>query len=288
MAYLIAEQGESTPDAHQAVIEITADAQNPNYWRDVWQHRELFQLLVWRDLVVRYKQTLIGFSWSVIRPLTMMIVFTIVFGGFAQLPSNDSPYALLVFTGLLPWMFFATTFAEAGNSVIANAPIVSKVYFPKIILPISCIFVGVVDFIISFFIYFLLALYFKHPPGINVLFLPVCIILLCLFVMACGTWIAALNVRYRDFRYLLPVVLQLGAYMSPVGYASSVVPGKWGMVFALNPMVGIIDGFRWSLLDTTTPFPTFSFSVAVVFTIICLIPGVRFFMKSESRFCDDL
>ncbi|EON17245.1 ABC-type polysaccharide/polyol phosphate export systems, permease component [Cupriavidus sp. GA3-3] len=265
---------------------ITPQPDSSHYWRDLWRFRELLMLLVWRDVLVRYKQTAMGMSWAVLRPLTTMLVFTLVFGKLAKLPSNDAPYALLVFAGMLPWQFFSATFSDAGNSVVGNGHIISKVYFPRLIVPLSALFVGVVDFVIAGVVYLGLSLVYLHIPSWQIIFLPLFVILLCSFVLACSLWVASLNVSYRDFRFLVPVAIQLGAYLSPVGFASSIVPEKWRLLYSLNPMVGIIDGFRWCLLGGQNPLHWEALAISVGITIVLLIPGIRFFRRTESGFAD--
>ncbi|MFL9879118.1 ABC transporter permease [Herbaspirillum rhizosphaerae] len=276
----------SITSANSPEIVISANPDHSHYWRDFWSFRELLALLVWRDVLVRYKQTVIGASWAILRPLATMLVFTLVFGKIAKLPSSDTPYALLVFAGLLPWMFFATTLSEAGNSITANGHIVSKVYFPRLIVPVSTLLVGLVDFLLAGLVYLALAVIFGHFPNWHIIFLPLFLILLCGLIMGCGLWVAALNVKYRDFRYIVPVVLQLGAYLSPVGFASSLVPERWRLLYSINPMVGIIDGFRWSLLGDGFPLHWDSLLMSLLVTMLLLIPGIIFFRRSEGAFAD--
>ncbi|GJG93479.1 ABC transporter permease [Cupriavidus pauculus] len=268
----------------ETVITPRPDASH--YWRDLWRFRELLMLLVWRDVLVRYKQTAMGMSWAILRPLTTMLVFTLVFGKLAKLPSNDSPYALLVFAGMLPWQFFSATFSDAGNSVVGNGHIISKVYFPRLIVPLSALFVGVVDFVTAGIVYLGLSLFYLHVPGWQIVFLPLFMMLLCMFVLACSLWVASLNVSYRDFRFLVPVAIQLGAYLSPVGFASSIVPEKWRLLYSLNPMVGIIDGFRWCLLGGQNSLHWDALAISITVTIVLLVPGIRFFRRTESGFAD--
>lgn len=279
-------KNQPSSNGDQLEIYISPKLDTSHYWRDFWYFRELLALLVWRDVLVRYKQTVIGASWAILRPLATMMVFTLVFGKIANLPSHSVPYALLVFAGLLPWLFFATTLSEAGNSITANGHIVSKVYFPRLIIPVSTLIVGLVDFILAGMVYLVLAVFFGHLPNWQILTLPLFLLMLCGLIMGCGLWIAALNVKYRDFRYIVPVILQLGAYLSPVGFASSIVPERWRLLYSLNPMVGIIDGFRWSLLGEEFPLNFESLIISFVITIIVLIPGVIFFRRSEGAFAD--
>lgn len=256
------------------------------YWHDCWKFRELLVILVWRDLLVRYKQTIFGITWAIMRPFFTMVVFTVIFGRIANLPSGNVPYPLLVFAGMLPWYFFATTFADAGNSIVGNAQMVSKVYFPRIIVPLSTILVGLADFGFSFLVLIGLAFWYQYVPGWQIVFLPLLILLMCAFTFAAGIWIAALNVRYRDFRYLVPFAVQLGTYVSPVGFSSSVVPEPWQWLYSINPMVGIIDGFRWCLLGGAAPFNAQALLMSVFFTLLLLVPGIWFFRRSENRFAD--
>jgi len=265
---------------------ITAVPDFRHYWRDSWRFRELLLLLVWRDVLVRYKQTVFGVAWAVLRPLVTMVVFTLLFGRLAHLPSHGVPYPLLVFAGILPWQFFATTLVDAGNSLLGNANMISKVYFPRIIIPLSVVLGGVVDFAIAGAIYAVMALWYGHAPGWQIIYLPGFVVLLCLWVLACSLWISALNVAYRDFRYLVPFAVQLATYVSPVGFSTSVVPERWHLAYALNPMVGIIDGFRWSLLGASSPIAWDSVALSVGVTLALLIPGSRFFRRLERSFAD--
>jgi len=265
---------------------ITAKPAMHHYWLELWQFRELLLLLGWRDLIIRYKQTAIGVAWAVLRPIMTMVVFTLVFGKLANMPSKDTPYPLLVFAGMLPWMFFATTFNDVGNSIVSNGHIISKVYFPRIIIPLSALLTGLVDFALSTGVYFMIALYYGYMPGWQIVFLPCFVLLLCLIVLGCSLWVSALNVTYRDFRYVVPFVVQFGAYVSPVGFASSVVPERWQLLYAINPMVGVIDGFRWCLLGAAHEPRWESVGMAALFALIILIPGIRFFRRAENDFAD--
>ncbi|MFC1831318.1 ABC transporter permease [Thermodesulfobacteriota bacterium] len=267
-------------------IVIEAGKTERHYWRDLWRYRELFYFLAWRDILVRYKQTLIGIAWALIRPLLTMIVFTIVFGKLAKLPSGGAPYPIMVFAAMLPWQFFATSFAEAGNSLIANANMISKVYFPRLVMPTSAVIVSFVDFIISFVIMLGLMLCYGFMPEIRIFTLPLFICFAFTASLAVGLWIAALNVRYRDFRYIIPFIVQFGLYISPVGFTSSIVPDKWRLLYSLNPMVGVIDGFRWAILggDYQIYWPGFILSLLLVFIIFAT--GIVYFRKTEKTFAD--
>jgi lipopolysaccharide transport system permease protein len=257
-----------------------------HYWQDVWIYRELFWFLVWRDVLVRYKQTVIGVAWSVIRPLVTMIAFTVVFGLLAKLPSDGVPYPLLVFAAMLPWNFFANALSESSGSLIGNANLLSKVYFPRIIIPVSSIIVSLIDFVISLVIMAGMMLWYGYSPDWRVLTLPLFLLLAFLPVAGAGLWFSALNVKYRDFRYVVPFMLQFGLYVSPVGFASSIVPEKWRLLYALNPMVGVIDGFRWALLNgTIEPYwPGLVLSTSLSLSL--LVTGFWFFRKTERILAD--
>ena len=265
---------------------ITANPDGKDYWSELWRSRELLGMMVWRDIVVRYKQTAMGLSWALVRPLATMLVFSLVFGKLANLPSNGAPYALMVFAGLLPWLFFSAAFSDASNSVVGNANLVSKVYFPRLIIPLTSVLVGLVDFLLALGVYLVLSVVYGHPPGLEFFLLPLFLLQLCALILGCSLWVASLSVWYRDFRHLLPVVLQLGVYLSPVGFASNVVPQKWIWLYGLNPMVGLIDGFRWCLLG---PSQHLNFGVMIsssLVTLFLLVPGLRFFRRSEHHFSD--
>ena len=233
----------------QNVIVIEAGRSERHYWLDLWRYRELFRVLAWRDLSVRYKQTVIGVLWALIRPFLTMLVFTIIFGRIAKLPTDgNAPYALMVFAGILPWTFFSTGLSEASNSLINNENLISKVYFPRLIVPIATIVVAFVDFLISFCILLVLMGWYRFMPDWRIVVLPVFALLAFFASVGPSLWITSLNVKYRDFRYVIPFIVQFGLYVSPVGFSSSVVPEQWRLLYSLNPMVGVIDGFRWCIL----------------------------------------
>lgn len=258
-----------------------------NYWGDLWRYRELFQVLAWRDVSVRYKQTVIGVIWAIIRPVLTMLVFTIIFGRIAKLPTEGSaPYALMVFAGMLPWTFFSTALGEASNSLIGNANLISKVYFPRMIVPAATIVVAFIDFLVSFAILVVLMIWYRYVPGWQMLLLPLFILVALLAALGPGLWITAANVKYRDFRYVVPFIVQFGLYISPVGFSSSIVPEKWRLLYSLNPMVGVIDGFRWCILggESQIYWPGFAISLAGVAYFLWV--GVRQFRKLERTFAD--
>ncbi|MEJ7590181.1 MAG: ABC transporter permease [Planctomycetaceae bacterium] len=267
-------------------LVLEANHTEANYWRDLWRYRELFQVLAWRDVSVRYKQTVIGVAWALIRPFLTMVVFTIVFGRVAKLPTDgNAPYTLLVFAGMLPWTFFSTALSEASNSLVANANLISKVYFPRLIVPTATVVVAFVDFLISFSILVLMLCWYQFVPGPEVLLLPAFVLLAFLSSLGPSLWIASLNVKYRDFRYIIPFVVQFGLYVSPVGFSSSVIPEKWRLLYSLNPVVGIIDGFRWCILGQAD-FYWPGMLACIATTSFLLWFGVRQFRKMEKRFAD--
>lgn len=269
------------------VIVIEAGRQERHYWRDLWRYRELFRVLAWRDLAVRYKQTVIGVLWAVIRPLLTMVVFTVIFGRIAKLPTDGSaPYALMVFAGILPWSFFSSGLSEASNSLVNNEKLISKVYFPRLIVPIATLVVSFVDFLISFCILFLLMGWYRFMPDWRIFVLPAFALLAFVASIGPALWITSLNVKYRDFRYVIPFLVQFGLYVSPVGFSSSVIPEQWRLLYSLNPIVGVIDGFRWCILrgesELYLPGMATSFLVSAFF----LWFGIRQFRKSERSFAD--
>lgn len=257
------------------------------YWRDLWRYRELFLVLAWRDVSVRYKQTVIGLAWALIQPLATMVVLTVIFGKVAKLPTvGEAPYALLVCAGLLPWQLFATSLTGASGSLIGNANLISKVYFPRLIVPTAAVMVSLVDFMIGFVILIGLMLWYQFLPGWQILTLPLFIGMAFLDSLGPGLWITALNVKYRDFRYVIPFLVQFGLYVSPVGFSSSVVLEEWRMLYSLNPMVGVIDGFRWAILggEVRLHLPGFLLSWGVITFFLWL--GIRQFRKMEKSFAD--
>jgi lipopolysaccharide transport system permease protein len=267
------------------VLVIEAGRSERHYWRDLWTYRELFVFLAWRDILVRYKQTVIGVAWSVIRPVATMVVFTIVFGRIAKLPSEGVPYPLLVFSAMLPWHFFASAIAEGSNSLIENANIISKVYFPRLIVPASAVVVSFVDFLISLALLAILMTWYQFLPSPRVFLLPAFLLLAILVSMGLTLLLAALNVRYRDFRYVVPFLIQFGLFISPVGFSMSVIPEQWRWLYSLNPMVGVIEGFRWSLLPDYALDPR-ALLFSVLISTIVLVAGVIYFRSTERSFAD--
>jgi len=271
---------------NQTVLVIEAGRAEHHYWKDLWRYRELFYFLAWRDILVRYKQTVIGLAWALIRPLLTMVVFVFVFSKLAKLPSDGVPYPILVFAALLPWQFFSNAFTEAGNSLISNANMISKVYFPRLVVPTSAVIVSFVDFLISGIILVVLMIWYGFAPDWRIFTLPFFIFIAFVAAMGAGLWIAALNVKYRDFRYIIPFVVQFGLYVSPVGFSSTIVPEQWRLLYSINPMVGVIDGFRWAILGGNTPlyWPGFLLSLSLV--LVILVTGIYYFRKTEKSFAD--
>src|SRR6201987_1904541 len=269
------------------VIVIEPGRYERNYWADLWRYRELFRVLAWRDLAVRYKQTVIGAAWAIIRPFITIPVFTVIFGRIANLPSDGTaPYPLMVFAGMLPWTFFSTGLSEASNSLFSNAHFISKVYFPRLIVPTATVVVAFVDFLITFSILILLMAGYQYPHGWRMRVLPGFTLLAFVATMGPALWITALNVKYRDFRYVVPFVVQFGLYVSPVGFSSSVVPGEWRLLSSLNPMVGVIDGFCWSILGGQSPLYLPGLAAGCCVAAFFLWFGIHRFRRTERSFAD--
>jgi lipopolysaccharide transport system permease protein len=258
-----------------------------NYWRDLWRYRELFYFLAWRDILVRYKQTVIGVAWAVIRPFLTMVVFTIVFSRIAKLPAPGAvPYALLVMAAMLPWQFFSTALSESSGSLIGNANLISKIYFPRLIVPAGAVITSFVDFLITLAMMAVMMLWYRFLPDWRLLLLPAFTAQAFGAAFGAGLWLCALNVKYRDFRYIVPFIVQFGLYISPVGFSSAIVPEKWKILYALNPMVGVIDGFRWSLLRGQSPLSLSALLSSLSITIVLCFSGIWYFRKTEKTFAD--
>lgn len=273
--------------APERVLVLEPGRAEQHYWRDLWAYRELFAILAWRDLAVRYKQTVIGVAWALIRPVLTMIVFTVVFGKLAKLPSEgNAPYAVMVYAGMLPWTFFATALSEASSSLVGNANLISKVYFPRLIVPTAAVVVAFVDFLISFAILLVLMAWFRFVPGWQIALLPIFVLLAFLASLGPGLWFTALNVKYRDFRYVIPFVVQFGLYVSPVGFSAKIIPAQWQLVYALNPLVGVIDGFRWCILGGQSALDWRELAISVGIIALFLWLGLTKFRKMEKSFAD--
>ncbi len=277
----------SSTHSQEQILIIEPGRTEKNYWADLWRYRELFLILAWRDLSVRYKQTIIGILWAIIRPFLTMVVFTVIFGRIAKLPSDGSaPYALMVFAAMLPWSLFSNALSESSNSLISNANLIGKVYFPRMIVPAATLVTAFIDFLISFIILIGMMAYYQFAPGWRILLLPCFILLALLSSLGPGLWITALNVKYRDFRYIIPFVVQFGLYVSPVGFSSKLVPEQWRLLYSLNPMVGVIDGFRWCILGGNSPIYVPGFMLGLVVITFFLWLGITRFRKTEKTFAD--
>lgn len=274
---------------HDLIIE--AGRSERQYWRDLWRYRELFYFLAWRDILVRYKQTVIGIAWAVIRPVLTMIILTVIFGRVAGLPSAGVPYPVLVFCGMLPWHFFAAAFAESSSSLVSNSNMISKVYFPRLVVPAGSVITSFVDFLISGVLLVVLMAIYGVAPSPAVIALPFFIAMAFGAAFGVGLWVSAMMVRYRDFRFVVPFVVQFGLYLSPVGFSSAVaaphiLPEAWRLLYWANPMAGVIDGFRWAILggENHLYWPGLLLSCGVIF--VTIFTGIRYFRSTERTFAD--
>jgi lipopolysaccharide transport system permease protein len=269
------------------VLILEAGRAQRHYWRDVWAYRELFAILAWRDVAVRYKQTIIGIAWAIIRPFLTMVVFTIVFGRLAKLPSDGTaPYPIMVFAAMLPWFLFSTILSEASNSVVSNANLVGKVYFPRIIIPSSSAVVALVDFGVNLAMLFVLMAWYDFAPTWRIAFLPAFVVLAVAASLGPALLITALNVKYRDFRFVIPFIVQFGLYVSPVGFSTAVIPPEWRFWYSLNPVVGVIDGFRWCVLGGASEIYVPGFLLSLVIVVILSWFGIAYFRRTERSFAD--
>lgn len=275
------------PGEAERVLVLEAGRAERHYWRDLWRYRELFAILAWRDVAVQYKQTVIGAAWAVIRPLLTMLVFTGVFGNLAQLPSEgDTPYPVMVMAGMLPWFLFSTMLGNGSNSLVQNSNLISKVYFPRLIVPVASSFVALVDFAITFVLLLIMMVVLSAQPDWRIILLPVFILLAIVTALGPALIMAALNVKYRDFRFVVPFVVQFGMYVSPVGFSSAVIPEQWRLLYSMNPVVGVIDGFRWCLLGGSTPIYLPGFFLSLSVSALLFWIGVRSFRATEKTFAD--
>ena len=281
-------RGNMTDNSTNAGFDLVIEPNRTTvaFFRELLRYRELFYFLAWRDILVRYKQTVIGIAWSVIRPLLTMLVFTVVFGRLAKLPNEGVPYPILVFSAMLPWQYFANAMQESSNSLIAESRLISKVYFPRLIVPASSVIVSAVDFLISLALLGLLMLGYSFVPSWTLLFMPFFFLLATRAALGAGFWLSALNVKYRDFRYIVPFLVQFGLYVSPVGFSSSVVPERWRLLYSLNPMVGVIDGFRWCVQGTASSLYLPGFLISAAISVLAFFSGMWFFRRTERFFAD--
>ena len=272
-------------DPNQHCLILQPNRVEKQYWKDLWRYRELFAILAWRDITVRYKQTFIGVAWALIRPFLTMVVFTVIFGRLAKLPTEgDAPYSVLVFAGMLPWQFFSTALTTCSDSLISNANLLTKVYFPRLIVPAAAVITSFVDFLISFLILAGLMVWFQWLPSWRLLTLPLWVAVA--FAASMGGATMSLNVQYRDFRYVVPFLVQFGLYVSPVGFSSVIVPTKWQLLYALNPMVGVIEGFRWAIIGRSASISPLGVWLSIGITVLLLVTGLRQFRRMENRFAD--
>jgi lipopolysaccharide transport system permease protein len=267
-------------------LVIEAGRSERHYWRDLWRYRELFYFLAWRDILIRYKQTVVGTTWALIRPLLTMVVLSVVFGRLAAMPSGGVPYPILVFCGVLPWQFFSTAVSECANSLIGNSALISKIYFPRMAVPASSVITSLLDFLLSAGLLALLMVWYQYFPGPRVFFLPFFVLMALGAALGMGLWISALTVRYRDFRFIVPFLVQFGLYISPVGFTTDVVPREWRLIYSVNPIVGVIDGFRWAILrgNTSLYWPGFLLSLTIIGVV--LGTGIHYFRRTERTFAD--
>ena len=279
-------RAEQRDSANQWLV-LEANRIEKLYWKDLWRSRELFAIFAWRDIAVRYKQTFIGVAWALIRPFLTMVVLTVIFGKLANLPSDgDAPYAILVFAAMLPWQFFSTALSSCSESLLANSNLLTKVYFPRLIVPAAAVITSFVDFLISFVILAGLMVWFHWMPSWRLLTLPLWVAIAFAVSMGAGLWLASLNVQYRDFRYVVPFLVQFGLYVSPVGFSSTIVPAKWQLLYALNPMVGVIEGFRWAIIGKGATINPAGFWLSMGIVALLAITGLRQFRRMEQRFAD--
>jgi lipopolysaccharide transport system permease protein len=278
----------SRPEEVEAkpVTVITSRYASETYWLDFWRHRELILFLAWRDLVARYKQTVVGVAWTILKPLATLLVYTFIFGRIAALPSHGVPYILLVLTGLMPWQLFSTVFSVVSESLIANAHLVSKVYFPRLIIPVSSVAISVVDHLVAFVLMAILMLWYGIMPGVQILLLPFAMLLAVLAAFGIGLMVAVLNAHFRDFRQLIPFAMQLGVFVSPVAYATSLLPEKWRIIYAFNPVVGVIDSFRWCILGQRELIYPPSIIFTLVFAAVTMLVGINTLRRHEADIAD--
>jgi lipopolysaccharide transport system permease protein len=257
-----------------------------HYWADLWRYHELFYVLAWRDILVQYKQTVIGILWAVLRPILTVIIFTVIFGKIADLPSEGMPYPIFVLAAMLPWTFFSTAFSNAGNSLVNNIALIGKIYFPRMIIPAASIIVAVVDLLISFVLLIILMFWYNFSPTWHILTLPLFLLIGFFAAFGSGLFIAALNVRYRDFRIIIPFIIQLGLYASPVAFSTTLIPEKYQIFYYLNPMVAVIDGFRWAVSGGRTALNMTEIYISIAIVVFLCILGVMYFRKTEKTFAD--
>ena len=282
--------GERLPNAGRGPATPTNSIEPPPTWempnvRELWTYRELLFFLAWRALKVRYKQTLIGAAWAVLQPVLAMVVFTVIFGMLLEVPSDGTPYPVFAYAALLPWGFFAAAVTQSSNSLVYDANVISKVYFPRLTVPVAAVLAPAVDFLLAFVVLLALLIVYGIVPGIGILALPLYTLLALLAALSIGIWLSALNVKYRDVGYVVPFLLQIWLFVTPVAYSSSIVPEEWRALYGLNPMAGVIDGFRWALFTEGSPPITTTLTSAAVVAVL-LVSGLVHFRRTESQFAD--
>ncbi len=273
------------PPADIPELVLEAGRASRHYWKDLWRFRELLGFLAWRDIKVRYKQTTLGILWALIQPAVTLAVFTFVFGKLAGLPAGNAPYPLLVLTGLLPWQLFAAAFSNASGSLVANTHLISKIYFPRLIIPLSSVAVALIDFGVVLVLLASLCVWWQFVPDWRVMLLPLFVVLTLVTAIGTGLWLTALTVKYRDFRFVVPFLLQVGLFLSPVGFSSTNLP-NWRHVYSLNPMVGAIDGFRWCLLHGEPGLNPVNLGISIAMAIGLFLSGLWYFRRTERTFAD--
>ncbi|MEJ1971698.1 MAG: ABC transporter permease [Lacunisphaera sp.] len=266
-------------------LVLEAGRASRNYWRDLWRYRELLGFLAWRDIKVRYKQTVLGVLWALIQPAVTLAVFTFIFGKLAAMPSGNAPYPLLVLCGLLPWQLFAAAFSNASGSLVANTHLISKVYFPRLIVPLSSVAVAFIDFVVVLVLLAIMCLWWQFAPDWRLLFIPLFILLTLVTAIGTGLWLTALTVQYRDFRFVVPFLLQVGLFLSPVGFSTTNLP-TWRAIYSLNPLVGAIDGFRWCILRGEPALDPRNLALSGIMAGLLLVTGVWYFRRTERSFAD--
>jgi lipopolysaccharide transport system permease protein len=286
MVQMVEPEGSYPVSRANNTIILEAGKSDREYFRDLWRYRELFYVLAWRNVSVRYKQAVIGVAWAVLRPALTTLVLTVVFGKLGRLPSGGTPYALLVMAGMLPWQLFSAAVTDSGQSLISNANLITKIYFPRLIIPGSSLLTSVIDFGIGAVLLVILMIVYRVVPDWQIVFLPAFIVIALLAAAGIGAWISALTVRYRDFVFVVPFFVQLGLYASPVGFSTAAVPEKWRLLYSLNPMVGVIEGFRWCLLGGDAPVRGIGFFVSLAIVAIIALTGIIYFRKTERGFAD--
>jgi lipopolysaccharide transport system permease protein len=272
-------------EPHAKMIIDSKDNWKIFNFKELWRYRELFYFLVWRDIKVRYKQTVLGAAWAILQPILSMIIFSVIFGRFAKLPSEGIPYPVFTFAALLPWQLFSYALTNSSNSLVNEKNLITKVYFPRIIIPFSSVVAGLLDFMIASVIFLVMMIFYQIPFTWRLLLVPVFIGIAVMTALSVGLWLTTLNVKYRDIRYVIPFLSQFWLYATPIAYSSSLIPDQWMWLYSLNPMVGVVDGFRWMLLGTAADFPPF-FYLSIIIVILLLISGFIYFKKTEDTFAD--